>query len=158
MSEATTTKKARSPQISQNAFLHAMINLRNSLGIAPTLHQITTYFNTHTWDGDASEWKDNPEGVVGKRESLAVSSRLSQLRGDIEDNEKISKDDCEVLLGILEITGERKATDFNSIVSSIKSLGLLRVPANMVQKGSDHVGTNGQPVDSIVIETGEKSF
>ncbi len=143
-------KKSRSSQIPTQLFIKGVIKLRHELGRAPTIHELTTFFNTHHFD-ENGEWAKNPEGTTpGQRNSLSVASRLSQVRTYIEDQEKaIGEDSVKPLLTCMEITGvERQKPDLNSIVLDIKSLGILAAPANMVPN-SGHVGTAGNAVTEL---------
>lgn len=143
-------KKSRSPKLGLNPFIRAMMCLRHDHekgeDYIPTVPELTKFINTHTYD-DVGGWSPNAEGVPnGIRTSLSIASKLSQARGEVEDMlPKLGQEKVETILAILEVATSKKQVDFDSIVSDIKSLGLLRVPANMIA-GGNPVGTNGQPV------------
>lgn len=146
------SKKSRNPQISTGAFITGMVALRHKLERPPTLNELTTFFNTHIV-GEGG-WVENPEGFeTGTRNHLSISSRLSQVRAYVEEQQNdIGEENVKALLAALEVTGmERVKADLRSIVSDIRSLGILLAPANMV-KNSNFVGTNGQPVKSEWVE------
>lgn len=146
-------KKFRSPKLNIAQFIRAMVTLRHQLEKAPTVQQLTNFINTHTFNEDG-QWVPNAEGVPnGLRNSLSIASKLSQTRGEIEERvEELGQEYVDTLLSVLEVSGmERAKSDLRSIVTDIKSLGILFAPANMVAK-SGHVGTNGQPVGNALVE------
>jgi hypothetical protein len=156
MSEGT--KKPRAPKLGLNPFIRAMLVMRHDEtkedDYLPTVHDLTKFINTHQWS-EKEGWKPNPEGMPnGIRTSLSIASKLSQARGEVEGMlPKLGQEKVETLLAILEVATSKKEVDFDSIVSDIESLKLLRVPGNMIQKGSGAIGTNGQPVMADWVET-----
>lgn len=143
-------KKKRSPHLSTTPFIRAMMHLRpNEDSPLPTVHDLTKLLNTHTFNEATKEWIPNAEGVPnGTRNFKSVGSKLSQTRTQIEEKYAAKPEIRDAILSIL-MTDRSKDDDddFDSIVSDIASLGLLRVPANMIQ-GGESIGTNGQPVGS----------
>lgn len=119
-----------------------------------TTHDIARWFNSHEYDAttDCVNWTKATK--AGTRPSTSIYQWLTGKRKELADlKDQMAAETHKYLEETLDSveTSEAKETDFDSIVSGIKSLGLFRVPANMV-RGSDHVGTNGQPVGMITLD------
>lgn len=166
--ESAKPKKDRSPKITWGMMIQ-VINIlaftdenedgprtekpEDSEANSVTTHEIARWFNSHEYDAttDCVNWL--PAKKAGTRPSTSIYQWLTQKRKELADiKDQMAAETHKYLEETLDSveTSEAKETDFDSIVSGIKSLGLYRVPANMV-RGSSHVGTNGQPSGKVMI-------
>lgn len=153
---ATTVKKDRNARISDAMLIRAFKYLREKRNdeeednIRPTASELTAYLNAHEVIGDqfVPIADDKPKGT---RKHESIQSRVSQLRGEIDESTDPGLTD-EIKLTLLDMLdfrdSQRKDTmSFRDI--AINVLGMVLAPANMVP-GSGHVGTNGNPVTEMV--------
>jgi hypothetical protein len=157
MTAATTApKKDRNARISDAMLIRAFKYLRDQRdeagedNICPTASELTAYLNAHEVVGNqfVPIADDKPKGT---RKHESIQSRVSQLRGEIDESTDPGLTD-EIKITLLDMLDFRDSVrkdtmSFRDI--AINVLGMTLAPANMVPN-SGHVGTNGQPVNEMV--------